>query len=154
VKIAAVLGARVTSLEVVGDKVLLATNTMANTGRYDASPFDQGWRGFTVLDHSIVASSPPPLQMVFAGWMIRDKTFGGIPLTGYREAELVIYSGKSNELQVNEYFLTIPPMVVERDKLTVNPGKNAIDLRSYSGIVSFKFTKPLGDEEVVVIDLK
>jgi len=154
VKIAAALGARVTSLEVVGDKVLLATNTMANTGRYDASPFDQGWRGFTVLDHSIVASSSPPLQIVLAGWMVRDKTFGGIPLTGYREAKLIIYSSKSNELQVNEYFLTIPPMVVERDKLAVNPGKNTIDLRSYSGIVSFKFTKPLSDEEAVVIDLK
>lgn len=40
IQILGVFGARITSIEFVGDKLLLATNTIANTDRYDASPYD------------------------------------------------------------------------------------------------------------------
>ncbi len=154
VKIVGVFGARVTGVELVGDKIVLATNTMANTGRYDASPFDQGIRGFIVLNQDIITGNSAPLTITIPGWMIRDKTFGGIPLTGYNMPRLIIHSSNENKLLIKEYHLTLPPITTESEEISIHRGKNVIELNRYTGIVSFKFEKPLSDNDVIVIDLK
>lgn len=153
VKIVAVLGARITGIELVKDKIVMATNTMANTGRYDASTFDQGIRGFTVLDQDIITRDPQVLVITIPGWMIRDKTFGGIPVAGYKSPRIKIYSSKENNLIINEYYFTLPPILVDTENIVVYRGKNIIELSNYSGILPFKFEKPLDDNDVVIIEL-
>lgn len=155
IKPVAAMGARITSAEVVGDKIVLGTNTMSNTQRYDASPFDQGVRGFTIFSQDIVTAPPVSVEMTIPGWMIRGNAFGGIPLAGYTEPKIIIYSKKQqNKLIIREYYLTLPPTVGNFDAVDVKFGKNIIDLSSYNGIVSFKAEKPLGDDEIVVIKLQ
>ncbi|ADI32442.1 DUF2139 domain-containing protein [Staphylothermus hellenicus] len=154
VKIIGAFGARITGVEVIGDHILLAHNTMANTYRYDASPYDQGIRGFTALNTSIINSSPPQATIVVPGWMIKDKVFGGIPLTGYKDPELIIITKKENKLTINEYMFTLPPMLTHTEKININSGRNRILLNNYSGIVSFKFDKGLSENDVVIIHLK
>jgi hypothetical protein len=152
-KVSATLGARVTSIERIGDKIVLGVNTMANTERYDASPFDQGVRGFTILSQDIIVERLAPIEIPIPGHLIRDKPFGGLPLAGYREPKLIIYSKKPNKITVKEYYLTLPPSPGEKSTVEVKPGRNTISLSGYSGIVSFKPEKPLGEEERVVIKL-
>jgi len=154
VKIVSTMGARITSIESVEDKILVASNTMANTGRYDASPFDQGYRGFTVIDQSRITYDSTALTMAIPGWMIMDKAFGGIPVHGYRDAKMVIHSRKENKLCINEYVLTLPPSLIDETCEDIHYGRNIVDLARYSGILSFKFEKPLSEDEYVVIDLK
>lgn len=154
VKLVVSLGARVTGLETIGDKLVVATNTMANTGRFDATPMDQGVRSFVLLDQDIIAKNNEFFQAFIPGWSVRDKYFGGIPLNGYRESQLTIYSRRTNNLRINEYFLTLPPVTAGSDNVSIVEGKNIISLDSYRGIVSFKFEKPLSDDEAILIDLK
>ncbi len=80
------LGARVTSMEALGDKVLLAWSTQPNFERYDATAADASVRGVAVLSQdALLAGRPPPLSIrVDPGW-VGDRVFGGIPLYGYRE---------------------------------------------------------------------
>ncbi len=153
VKPIAILGARVTSIETIGDKILIATNTMANTGRYDATPFDQGVRGFTVLSHDKLHDKPCEITLTLPGWMIGERTFGGLPLHGYREPKLIVYSKRENTLYVNEYYFTLPPIKLPKDRHSINMGRNIVDLSSYSGIVSFKFEKPLDRDELVIVKM-
>jgi hypothetical protein len=154
IKIIGVFGARITSIEVVGDKILLAHNTMANTAKLDASPYDQGVRGFTPISIDSINREPPPVTITIPGWMIEDKTFGGIPLHGYHEPKLIIYSRKENKLTINEYQATIPPIKMESIQYSVKEGKNIIDLKQFNGIVSFKPLKMLNSSEYVSIILK
>ena len=99
-RVVAVFGARVTGIEVIGDEILLATNTMANSSRYDAQPIDGGYRSLISLPTTIINSSPPPIRISVQGMQVENKTFGGIPLAGYRESRLVITASKSNKLHI------------------------------------------------------
>jgi hypothetical protein len=154
IKIIGVFGARITSIEVVGDKILLAHNTMANTARLDASPYDQGVRGFTPISIDVINKEPPPVTITIPGWMIGDKTFGGIPLYGYHEPKLIIYSRKENKLNINEYYASIPPIKTDTTQYSIREGKNIIELNQFRGIVSFKPEKKLEPHEYIIITLK
>lgn len=146
VKVVGVFGTRVTSIEKMGGKILLGTNTTPNVSR--ATPFDTGQRGITVLDENILHRSPPPatftLPLKYPTTAMNDfkaGTFGGIPLTGYLHPRMVIYASKKNTLEINEYDLSLPMLDAYSEEVTLEKGKNIIDLRSYSGILSFKLEK-------------
>ncbi|MEM4838017.1 MAG: DUF2139 domain-containing protein, partial [Desulfurococcaceae archaeon] len=81
------------------------------------------------------------------------RVFGGIPLNGYSEAQIIVNAKKNNTLYINEYFLTLPPTSMGSDKVDVTEGRFVLNLDSYKGIVSFRFEKPLLDDETVVISL-
>lgn len=140
VKIIAAFGARITGFEFISNKILIASNTMANTFRYDALPIDAGFRSFTILDQNIINSSPPPLTILVKGSQIKNKTFGGIPLTGYKEPKLKIYSKKNNILHIYEYNLMLPPTHAIDNTYNISKGVNIIELDGYrNSIISFKF---------------
>lgn len=153
VKIVGAFGARITSIEVIGEYILLAHNTMANTARYDASPHDQGVRGFTILNTNIINNPPPSVTIAIPGWMIKEKVFGGIPLTGYKDPKLIIKTKKENKLTINEYVFTIPPMMTYSETISINSGRTTVSLNNYSGIVSFKFEKSIDADDIIIIDL-
>ena len=144
IKIVGVFGARITSLERIGDKILIATNTAPNVGAEDATPYDTGYRGFSVMDVDMVQREPPAVSISIPTALLslaKNETghgvFGGIPLDGYREPKLLIYSTKNNKLKVYEYDISLPLNPATEDKFEIVPGKNVIDLSSFSGIVSF-----------------
>lgn len=138
-RIVAALGARVTGAELLEGKILIATNTMANTGRYDASPFDMGYRGFIALDQGVLNADPPPLTFNLRGDQVGSEAFGGVPLTGYREPEMILKTRRSNKLHIYSYNLTLPLEEAEEDTYTLREGINRIDLSPYRNrIVSFK----------------
>jgi|Deesub1362B_J571_1020462.scaffolds.fasta_scaffold00024_2 hypothetical protein len=147
-KIVGAFGARITSIEKVGGKILLGTNTTPNTGALDATPHDTGNKDIVVLDEKILQEKPPevsfslPLAFPSMAMQFGAGTFGGIPLEGYKEPRLIIYSSKDNELTIYEYDLSLPLMQAYQDRLDLKKGRNVIDLSSFSGIVSFKLKEP------------
>ncbi len=152
-KIVGAFGARITGIEVIGDKLLLAVNTMANTGRYDALPIDAGFRGFIALNHDIINKDPPSIRFKVLGIQVRGRIFGGVPLTGYREPMLKIYAKKSNKLYIYEYDLSLPLEEPKVDSYNISMGMNMVELNGYrNSIVAFK----LHDEDNssrIIIDL-
>lgn len=152
-RIVGAFGARITGIEIVGDKILLAYNTMANSSRYDAQPIDGGYRGIFSIPTSILNSPPPPIRIKILGTQVDNKTFGGIPLAGYREAKMVIRASKPNKLKIFEYDIGLPSQQAFEDQHSLNNGKNIIDLHSYgNSIVSFKFVEP-DPKAAIQIDL-
>ncbi|MEM0457737.1 MAG: DUF2139 domain-containing protein, partial [Sulfolobales archaeon] len=151
-RIVGVLGARATSLESLGDKILIGYSTTANLGGRDATIIDSGVRGITVLSEDIIYSPNPPYSARVPLREISGRTFGGIPLYGYKEKYLTIYSSKDLVLQINEYDLGLPPQFYGRDLVHVKSGKDIIDLRGYRHIVSFKIHNGPSDG-IAVIDL-
>ena len=144
IKIVGVFGARITSMENIGDKILLATNTAPNVGAEDATPHDTGYRNFSVMDEDVIQKEPPPISISLPTMLpslakkeMGYNVFGGIPLDGYKEPKLFIHSTKNNELRIYEYDISLPLNPATQDKFGVSPGKNIIDLSSFSGIVSF-----------------
>lgn len=138
-RIVGVLGARVTGLELVGDKILLATNTDANYMRLDATPIDTGHRGFIALPQETLQSTPPPARIHFRlpeGW---GRTFGGIPLEGYKRPEFKVEAGGDATLYVAEYDLAMPHPLSRVEKYQLARGWNVIDLSGFgNSIVSFR----------------
>ncbi|MFA4720088.1 DUF2139 domain-containing protein [Pyrococcus kukulkanii] len=146
VKIVGIFGARITSLEKVGDKIIVATSNTPNTGALDATPFDTGHRDFIILDHAVIKESPPvrftvPLRFPSEAMKLDAGTFGGIPLDGYRSPRLIINASKNNKLRIYEYDLALPLSDATYDEFDIKKGRNVIDLSSFSGIVSFKLEK-------------
>ena len=148
VKIVGTFGARITSMEKIEDKILIATNTAPNVGAEDATPHDTGYRGFSVLNEDIVQKSPPPVSLSLptalpslAKKKIKHEIFGGVPLDGYRHATLFFHSSRDNELKIYEYDLSLPLNPAAEEKVQISPGKNILDLSSFSGIVSFSLKK-------------
>ncbi len=144
VKIVGVFGARITSMETVGDKIVLGTNTSPNLGADDAIPYDSGHRGFTVLDMNILQNPPPPVSITLPLELVslvmqklKHNNFGGIPLDGYKNPKMIIYATKSNKLTIYDYDLSLPLTYAHSDSFSILPGKNVIDLSDFSGIVSF-----------------
>ncbi|WP_297499723.1 DUF2139 domain-containing protein [Thermococcus sp.] len=140
VKIVGTFGARITSIEKMDGKLLIGTNSAPNTGATEATPFDTGNRDLIILDERILQERPP--AVAFSG-TLSDRVFGGIPLEGYREAKAVFYMEKNAELRVYEYELSFRPDV-EVERFELERGRNVIDLRQFSGIVSFEVKKGTG----------
>jgi hypothetical protein len=69
---------------------------------------------------------------------VSNVNWGGIPLFGYREKKITINATKDNRLTVLEYDVALPIRSAEKDCYQIAEGKNVIDLKSYSRIVSFK----------------
>ena len=137
-KIVATLGARVTSIEKVGDKLLLGTSTTANYGALDAGPVDAGWKDVLAVDTNMLFKDSPPATFVVSGSQVLDMAWGGIPLFGYRYPKLVISASRDNMLTVYIYDISIPPLQAEEDRLKIARGRNVVDLSSFKGIISFK----------------
>ncbi|MFN3268556.1 MAG: DUF2139 domain-containing protein, partial [Zestosphaera sp.] len=148
-RIVAVFGARITSMTKVGSRVLIAYNTTPNLGGKDSTPIDGGVRGIMSVDeYALVSSNNPPLTIRVPGWTVSNACFGGIPLTGFKEAELVVRSSKPNEILINIYDIGLPPLNYGSERFKLGSGVNKIDLRSYKDIVSFKLEKP--DENALI----
>lgn len=147
VKIVGAFGARVTSIEKVDGKLLVATNTTPNTGATEATPFDTGSRDIVVLNEKIIQERPPavsfsvPLSLPAIAKKMGAGTFGGIPLDGYREPRMVLYLSRDNRLRVYEYDLSLPAGEAVSETFDVKAGRNVIDLGSFSGIVGFELEK-------------
>ncbi len=127
IRIVGVFGARITSMETIGDKLIIATNTQANLGRKDSTPFDTGTRAFTIIPHSqVIAGSPPPLTIHLPRHMIPvNQWFGGIPLIGYRYARLVVRSKTAFKLRIAEQdtssgkIISVDEVEINRDRITI-----------------------------------
>lgn len=152
-RIVGAYGARITGIEVVGDKILLAYNTMANTFRYDAQPIDAGYRGIFAVSTNILNTQPPSVRIKAYGFQVGTYTFGGIPLTGYKEPRIVIHSSKPNKLTIYEYDFDLPSQHSQEESYTLSKGRNIIDLSVYrNSIVSFKLLEE-DPGAVIKIDL-
>ena len=148
VKIVGVFGARITSIEKAFGKILLGTNTTPNSGALEATPFDTGNRDIVVLDEDVIQKKPPALSISLntaslakVSELFGAKAFGGIPLDGYKKAELIINSSRDNKLTIYEYDLSLPVEMAYEEFIEIKSGRNVIDLSSFSGIVSFKLEK-------------
>jgi len=149
VKVVGVFGARITSMEKVGSKIVVAGNTTPNTAKPNA--VDGGYREISVLSDDVIDRRPPPYHVSLSGGIIRSNVWGGFPLTGYRNASLNIFVSKSNVLSVFEYDMELPvvgePLVT---KYQLNEGKNVIDLEGFHGIVSFMF-KEVDEKSIIFL---
>ncbi len=144
-------GARITSFEPVADRLVVATNTMSNTSRYNATPIDTGYRGFVVLPLSVVESRGPPIRFSVPIYLIKDRTFGGIPLAGYRSPQLRVVSERPTTIMVNEYDLSLPPMQAAWERYEVKGPRDIIDLSGYgNSIVSFRIPEPEPTTRVII----
>ncbi|WP_010477208.1 DUF2139 domain-containing protein [Thermococcus zilligii] len=148
VKIVGAFGARVTSIEKMNGKLLVATNSAPNTGATEATPFDTGNRDIVLLDEKVLQERPPavsfslPLALPSMAKELKAGTFGGFPLDGYREPRALFYLSGDNRLTVYEYDLSLPAGEATAETFELRAGKNILDLSSFSGIVSFELEKP------------
>jgi len=138
VRVVGAFGARVTSLEKVGGKVLVATNSAPNTGATEATPFDTGTRDLVVLDEKVLREKPPAVSFSMP---LPGRPFGGIPLDGYREPRLVLHLSHDNRLTVHEYDLGLPPGNSTAETFDLSAGRNVVELDSFGGIVSFELQR-------------
>jgi len=150
-RIVGVFGARITSMERIGDKILLGYSTTANLGGRDASLIDSGVRGITIINEDIILGENPPYSARISLEDVSGRTFGGIPLYGYKEKILTIYSDKNSEMIIYEYDLGLPPQLYSEDKIEIRKGLNKIDLSGYRHIVSFNLRDKMSG--VMTIDL-
>ena len=141
VKIVGTFGARVTSIEKMDGKLLIATNSTPNTGSTEATPFDTGNRDIVILDEKILQERPPAVSFSLPLTLTDTRTFGGFPLDGYHEPRAVFYLNGDNKLTVYEYDLSLPATPAVSERFDLRAGKNILDLSSFSGIVSFKLER-------------
>ena len=147
VKIVAALGARVTSMEKMRGKILLGCNTTPNS---ETSAFETGNRDVVIFDEKIIREKPPDLSIAINGKSLAEfgkkfnaRAFGGIPLEGYKECRMIIHAKSSNALKIYEYDLSLPLEQAEEEKISLERGRNSVDLSSFCGVVSFKLEKPV-----------
>ncbi|WP_457742009.1 DUF2139 domain-containing protein [Thermococcus sp.] len=143
VRIVGVFGARVTSIEKVGGKILVATNSAPNTGAREATPFDTGRRDMVLLNEDSLLKASPPVafSLPLESLQRREPVFGGFPLEGYRNARAIFTLKRDAKVTVYEYDLSLPPGTSETERFSLRRGRNVIDLRNFSGVVSFKLEK-------------
>lgn len=138
-RIVMALGARVTSMTKKGGEIIIGYSTTPNLGGKDAAPVDAGFKGLTIVsEDELLSSQSPSIVFRVYGWMVGDGFFGGIPLTGYRDPYLVVYTGKPNKLLIKHYDAGLPPELIEETSVELKEGRNRVDLKGYWGIVSFK----------------
>lgn len=151
VKIIGVFGTRITSIEKMGSKILVAGNTMPNT--INPIPMDSGSKEISVLSDDILDRRPPALHISLSGNAIKTDVWGGIPLTGYYNKNMTIYSSRSNELSIFEYDIDMPQVGTQlKTQFKITEGRNLIDLSGFHGIVSFKFVN-CDDQASIFIEL-
>ncbi|MEM2871669.1 MAG: DUF2139 domain-containing protein [Candidatus Caldarchaeum sp.] len=138
-KVVGVYGARITSLEKLGGKLVLAADTTPNAGGPMVTPYDSGEKDFVVVDESRIQEPPPAFSFTQPlSSMPASSTFGGIPLYGYRDKILEVHATRQNKLTIYEYDLSLPPLPATSDSFPVKEGRNVFDLSSFSGVVSFR----------------
>ncbi len=140
IKIIASFGARITSMEKMKSKLLIATNTAPNLSRL-TTKVDYGYKQINFFDENLLWQQPP-LEFVLAP---KTRVFGGIPLYGYKEANLT-YLGKSNRVILFYYDFKGS---FHRDEFALRKG-DEIDLLT-AGIVSFKFQRKENRNFVVTL---
>ncbi len=139
IKIVGVFGARITSLEKAGSKILVAANTMPNTDK--PIPMDSGSREISVLHDDILDNKPPALELTVPTKLVKTYHWGGIPLTGYNHRVLKIYASKPNTLTIWEYNFGFPLSGEQhKEEYKIQDGKNIIDLSGFMGVVSFQLS--------------
>jgi len=142
-RIVGVFGARITSMERVGNYVILGTCSMANLGALNAAPIDAGYKEVLPVNvDMLLCSKGIPVEFNVSGSFVLDMPFGGIPLYGYKYPKIIVKSSKENVLEVYEYTALMEHEEAEKELMKLKEGKNVIDLGGYSGIVSFRFEKP------------
>ncbi|MEM0365588.1 MAG: DUF2139 domain-containing protein [Acidilobaceae archaeon] len=152
-RIVGVYGARITSATKMGSKILLGYNTAPNLGGRDATPIDIGYKGILVVDEdTILNRSSPPVTFRFRGRIVGDSTFGGIPLTGYKNKSLIIKSYKSNTIEVYDYDSGLPPELLSVERYSIGEGKNIIDLGGFVNIASFRL-KNIDEDSLIYVSL-
>ena len=140
-RIVGAFGARITSIENAGGRILLGTSTTANYGALDAGPVDAGWKEVVSLDTSSLLNNQPPVTFKVDGTRILDMPWGGIPTYGYRVPWIVFSSSRENKLAIYTYDFGLPVGKAEKDVVSLTRGKNVIDLNAYKGIVSFQLAE-------------
>ncbi|MCE4603205.1 MAG: DUF2139 domain-containing protein [Desulfurococcales archaeon] len=140
-RIVAPLGVRATSLESLGDSIIIGYSTSPNLERYDSTRLDAGIRGLAALSLDMVATAggaeivirPPPSTAR------EGRVFGGIPLAGYKRPRAYFKTVNGAKVRVYTYNIGDPPGGAEVDDYTLSQGSNWIDLSAHGwGIVSFK----------------
>ena len=140
VRIVATLGCRITSLEGSSSGLLVGANTMPNLSEYNTTGLDIGHRDILELSHDWASGRSSPLEIAMRASDLNTSCWGGIPLTGYRRADMVVRAAESNRLFILEYDLSLPASPPAKpESVKIVPGKNVIDLSAFSGIVSFRF---------------
>jgi len=142
IRIIARLGLRATSLALVAGEIWIATNTLPNLERYDATKTDWSTKTITKLPPTLITNpQPPPITITLRGKDIQDKPFGGIPLEGYKTPKLTIKATKTNTLHITTY--TPQAETIDQDKTPIKPGKNTIPLTQYTPLITaMKLEKP------------
>ncbi|MGC9072265.1 MAG: DUF2139 domain-containing protein [Acidilobus sp.] len=144
-------GARITSFEPVGDVLVLATNTMSNTSRYNATPIDTGYRGFSILPLSILDYQSPPVRFSVPANLVRDRTFGGIPLAGYSRPRLRVLGEGTTNLLIYEYDLSLPPQQADVERFELKGLRDYVDLSGFgNSIVAMRLLEPDLRSRVIV----
>jgi hypothetical protein len=155
IRILCPLGARVTSLESLGEKMILGVNTAPNTGGGDATPLDLGEKSLLIINiDSLLSTCRSSFVIRVRGSDVKQNRWGGIPLTSVKKAVLNIYASKGNTLRIYEYDTSLPPSFLGVDSYRINAGKNNIDLSPYINIVSMELEE--ADEKAniyIAIDL-
>jgi len=140
-RIVGAFGARVTGFEKLGGELLVAASNEANLGFDDATPLDTGHRDLSLFDLGRLLQSSPPVTFHSTGSSFGDEAWGGIPLDGYSQCELLCDVSKANRIEINEYRFSLPVLPARRDSKDITPGRNHLDLSGYHGILSFRLEK-------------
>lgn len=136
IRILCPLGARVTSLESLGEKVILGVNTAPNMGGEDATPLDLGEKSLLIMDtDTLLRGCRSSIVIRVKGSDVKQERWGGIPLMSVKRSTMNIYSSKTNTLKIYEYDASLPPNFLGVESHRINVGKNTIDLSSYRSIV-------------------
>ncbi len=144
------LGARITSLEHYGERILVGVNTAPNLATYSSTLVDPGFKDIVALRDAVLASPAPPLEITVKGFMVEDMCWGGIPVSWYREAMLVVKNPRDCVLHVHRYDLACGPGEAEHDSIDIRKERNTVDLKG-PGIVSFKFEGLRSDATVKIL---
>lgn len=153
IRILCPLGARITSLESLGDRIVLGANTQPNLGGGDALELDTGERSLLILStDTVLRGCGGNISMSIRGSDIGTKIWGGIPISSLYRATLTIYASKDNEIRIYEYDASLPPSQLGTDKYLVRIGRNTLDLKAYKGLVSFNL-REVDNKAKIHIDL-
>jgi len=140
-RVVSALGARITGFEKIGEKLLVASSSAANLGADDATPMDTGHRDLSVFGLGQTLLSSPSVAFSTTGKRVANDHWGGVPLDGHRRSSLTVDGGGENRLTVFEYDLGLPVRRARSESFALAPGRQAVDLSSFHGVVSFKFEK-------------
>ncbi|MHC1628915.1 MAG: DUF2139 domain-containing protein [Candidatus Nezhaarchaeales archaeon] len=134
---------RVTGLATDGRYVYIGTNTGDNDYYFRSALEGLGVKDIIAVPIEDLLFRPPPplmIKLTISG-VAAGNYYGGIPLLGYKEPKLFWYnaSGAAYDIEIYEYDLQHNPADYGGpETVSVNAGKNTIDLSGYKGIISIK----------------